>query len=108
MDIESKLREIVEKALHKEQLSIVYISSSLYYRNDIGLSRIVHALLTSEEIEIKERKNVRHGCYCDIETLVNPIPDGCVIDTGDYQDCIYAKEGMKKEDCKYWQPIKED
>lgn len=29
----------------------------------------------------------------------------CVIDSHDYEDCIYAKPGMRKEQCEYWRVI---
>lgn len=46
---------------------------------------------------------VRYGCHIDIEPGIEP--DGCVIDEGNYHNCIYAKEGMRKEQCKYWQIV---
>lgn len=45
-------------------------------------------------------EEVRYGCHVNIEHGCSP--DGCVIDTGDFDDCIYAREGMWKEQCKYW------
>ena len=50
-----------------------------------------------------ERDQVKYGCHCDLEP--GQQPDGCMLDGGDYEDCIYAKKGMKKEDCKHWKPI---
>lgn len=47
---------------------------------------------------------LKYGCHVDLEH--GSEPDGCVIDTGDISDCIYAKEDMRKEQCKYWQIIK--
>ena len=45
----------------------------------------------------------KYGCYCD---LMDGTPDEtCVIDTKQFNNCIYAKPGMRKEDCKYWRPI---
>lgn len=46
----------------------------------------------------------KFGCHIDL--FDDDEPDECVIDTGDYENCVCAKEGMKKEDCKYWQEIK--
>lgn len=46
---------------------------------------------------------VRYGCHVDIESGIEP--DGCVIDEGNYHNCSYAKEGMKKEQCKYWRIV---
>lgn len=53
-----------------------------------------------------DKEPAKHGCHCEIESTVNGIQDDCVIDTGDHQDCVYAHLGMRKEQCKYWLPIK--
>lgn len=29
----------------------------------------------------------------------------CVCDEGEYDQCIFAKEGMRKEQCEYWRII---
>lgn len=50
---------------------------------------------------------VRYGCHCDLGSTVDGQPDGCVIDRQDYDDCVYAKPGMRKEQCKHWRPIEE-
>ena len=47
---------------------------------------------------------LRYGCHCDLEPHMEP--DGCVLDEGRPQDCIYAKPGMRKEQCRYWRIIK--
>ena len=45
----------------------------------------------------------KYGCHCDIESMPEDFePDFCVIDTGEYHLCIYAKPGKQKEDCEYW------
>lgn len=48
---------------------------------------------------------VKYGCHVDLEYCHGCEPDGCVIDTGDLDDCIYAKPGMRKEQCKYWRIV---
>jgi hypothetical protein len=40
-----------------------------------------------------------YGCHC--EPWEGIVPD-CVCDYGDYAGCIYAKPGMRREQCKYW------
>ena len=53
----------------------------------------------------KNLPETKYGCYCDLEE--GEIPDGCVIDEGKFENyCIYAKKGMRKEQCKCWQIIK--
>lgn len=55
-----------------------------------------------------EPKISGYGCHCDLEP--NQSPDGCVIDEGRINDCVYAKilskEGKVRDDCEYWQPIR--
>lgn len=46
----------------------------------------------------------KYGCHCDLEPGMEP--DGCVLDDGRPQDCIYAKKGMRKEQCEFWRAIK--
>ena len=48
-------------------------------------------------------EKLAYGCHVDLEPGSHP--DGCVIDTGDLADCIYAKEGMRKEQCQYWRVV---
>lgn len=64
------------------------------------------AELAAARIEIEKLRYgtvKQYGCHCDLEPGM--APDSCVIDAGRYLDCIYAQEGMKKEQCKYWKPI---
>ena len=41
-----------------------------------------------------------YGCHVDGDVM----PD-CVIDNGRHNDCAYAKEGMRKEQCEYWKIV---
>lgn len=45
----------------------------------------------------------KYGCFCDLFAM-NPgtEPDGCVIDEGRPQDCIYARGIKRKEQCQEW------
>ena len=57
--------------------------------------------------EIDALRETEYGCHCDIETMPKGFkPDDCVISSGDIADCVYAREDMKPEECKYWKPIK--
>jgi hypothetical protein len=51
----------------------------------------------------KKLDQVKYGCHVEIYDGMEP--DECVIDTGDFDDCIYAKEGMRKEQCCYWRVV---
>lgn len=50
---------------------------------------------------------VPHGCHCDLEEGM--VPDGCVLDEGRPDNCVYAprllREGKDKTACEYWKPI---
>ena len=48
-------------------------------------------------------EEVHYGCHVDLEP--GNEPDGCVIDTGELHNCIYAKSEMRKEQCKYWRIV---
>lgn len=47
---------------------------------------------------------LEYGCHLDLEITTTGEPDECVLDLAEYghTDCIYAKEGMRKEQCLYW------
>lgn len=50
-----------------------------------------------------------YGCHCEIDQTINGLPDECVFDNGDIEDCIHAtklhREKKGKRDCEYWKPI---
>jgi hypothetical protein len=50
---------------------------------------------------------VPHGCHVYLEEGMEP--DGCVLDEGRPDKCIYARrlhrEGKDKTACEYWKPI---
>ncbi len=46
---------------------------------------------------------VKWGCHCCLEE--GQEPDGCVLDEGRPQDCVYAKIWTTKHLCQHWQPI---
>lgn len=43
------------------------------------------------------------GCHCDIEEGMEP--DGCVLDEGTPQNCVYARTAGIKAKCEYWRPV---
>ena len=49
---------------------------------------------------------IRYGCHVDLEE--DQEPDDCVINTGTMDECIYAKPGMRPEQCEYWRVIAKD
>ena len=48
---------------------------------------------------------VRYGCHVELDED-GAEPDGCVIDEGNLHYCIYAKKGMRKEQCEHWRIVK--
>jgi len=51
----------------------------------------------------KKLPPLKYGCHVDLD--FDEGPDDCVIDIGNLDDCQYAKEGMRKEQCKYWKIV---
>jgi len=51
----------------------------------------------------------KYGCDCDLEE--GQEPDACVMDSGDYTDCVFAEELRRKKrdktSCNHWVLIKE-
>lgn len=46
---------------------------------------------------------VKHGCFWDLFAMpVGTEPDGCVMDEGRHQDCMYASPNGDKWKCKEW------
>ena len=47
------------------------------------------------------------GCHCDLDP--DMMPDGCVLEYGNANDCIHAPglvaAGKAREDCHEWRPI---
>lgn len=47
------------------------------------------------------------GCHCDLEPGMKP--DGCVLDEGKPENCVYARmllaDGKSRDDCKEWRKI---
>ena len=60
-------------------------------------------LETAIEALKSENPSVRYGCHCDLEPGMEP--DGCVLDEGCPQHCIYAAGLVDKWECQYWKPI---
>lgn len=45
----------------------------------------------------------KYGCHCDLEEGTEP--DGCVLDYGKPEDCVYARLRGSKDKCEYWKQI---
>lgn len=75
------------------------MASLMHVANRLGLFDAADAVrqLTTRLDEVK------YGCHVDLEP--GQQPDGCVIDEDRHENCIYAKPGMRKEQCKYWRIV---
>jgi hypothetical protein len=61
------------------------------------------ALLAAAGKEAVKGEPVAYGCHVDL--CDGDKPDGCVIDEGRPQDCVYASRLNDKQSCSFWRPI---
>lgn len=57
---------------------------------------------TVEQKLAEQARGIKYGCHVDLAE--DEAPDGCVIDYGTKEDCIYATRRRKREGCRFWQP----
>ena len=90
--------------MNTKQLSFAKADPSL--GNLLSSIEQSRALLPAGVVEAFDALGVTspHGCHCDLEP--GQEPDGCVLDEGRPQDCVYAAKKAQKHECEYWQPIK--
>jgi hypothetical protein len=75
------------------------MASLIQVANRLGLHDAADAVAQMS----KNLTKIQYGCHVDLEP--GEKPDGCVIDTGHLNDCIYANPGMRKEQCEYWRIV---
>jgi len=64
------------------------------------------ALLKGLGWNVTPPDGLRYGCHVELFALPEGTePDGCVIDEGARNSCIYARDIACKEQCRYWQAI---
>lgn len=56
-----------------------------------------------EDAKTQPKTPEKYGCHCDLEEGMEP--DGCVLDYGKPEDCVYARLRDSKDKCEYWKPI---
>lgn len=81
---------------------------AFHYIAELGTLETSQPPQTAEKVTAEP---VKYGCHCDLENMDEGYePDGCVIDEGHPDSCIYAgplvRQGKDKSACKYWLPIK--
>ena len=54
---------------------------------------------------IEQSQPVPRAYGCHVEADIEGVDLNCVLDHGRPQDCGYAWEGMRREDCPYWLEI---
>lgn len=114
------VRELIREADEKARRECAVACASAQYSNVdrkdeaflLGRVMAINECFDAILATIKEQPTaVRYGCHCDFRLLRHQKPDACVMDHGDFDDCVYAlklrREGKCKTDCEYWQPIKE-
>ena len=60
-------------------------------------------LLTKAGYKVLPPLEVKFGCHVDLAE--GDEPDGCVLDIGDVDGCVFASQVKCKEACKYWRQI---
>ena len=110
----SSAREVVARALHEladeippplvtEEAGVIL--SALGIPADMDVDEVRRRMAAVEAAP--ENKKAIFGCHCDLSACEpkDAMPDGCVIDEGRHQDCIYAHGREQRETCGYWLPI---
>lgn len=95
------LREAAQQALEALSLAL----SDVDWRADSPTQPVIHKAHAALHAALAQP--APHGCHVDLDYGMKP--DGCVLDDGRPESCIYAKrllrEGKDKTACEYWQPI---
>lgn len=82
-----------QESLSAQMVALVQIA------NRLGLHDAADAV---KQMTLK-LDTLRYGCHVELDPGAEP--DGCVIDTGDYHECIHAKPEIRKEQCEYWRIV---
>lgn len=77
-----------------------------YERLQAELESLKEYAELGKAVQQKREPGKRYGCHCDLDEGMEP--DGCVIDSGERHNCIYAKDISVKEQCEYWRVIASD
>ena len=72
--------------------------------NKLGMYDATDAI--NQLFKLNKFDNLKYGCHCDLEDDMKP--DNCVIDSNNFDNCVHAHPGMRKEQCKYWRIIKNE
>lgn len=99
-DVELYIRDLAKVPeplqLDYQERLFLYLRPSPALQQDVADAR---ALLKALR---KLKSEVPYGCHVDLEP--GEEPDGCVLDEGCPEDCIYASRISCKEECSYWRP----
>jgi len=95
------LKELPKYSQRQDSLSD-QLSDLIRVADRFGLYDAADAI---EQIH-KNIDGIKYGCIVDLEPEDEPME--CVLDDPEYsfRDCIFAKKGMRKEQCEYWKIIK--
>lgn len=64
--------------------------------------------LTAKAKRAMQQSGRKFGCHVDLSSMDDDsMPDGCVLDYGDPDACIYGSKHRTREGCKYWREVTE-
>jgi len=103
MKLEELLKLLPVLDTRQDSVEIQMIDLEIIARQ-LGMTEA--AKVIQDMLKTNELSGARMGCHVDLESMEEDFePDGCVIDDGDITQCIYARDGMRKEECEYWRPF---
>ncbi|WP_019022988.1 hypothetical protein [Thioalkalivibrio sp. ALE23] len=70
--------------------------------NRLGMYDAADAI--GQMFETESLGRMKYGCHVEAE-IEGIIDENCVLDYGRPEECIYAKPGMRREQCQYWRVI---
>lgn len=86
-----------QDALNRQLQDVILVASRL------GMHDAVDAI--KQAFKGGTFSDIKYGCHLEVWDTIDGQPDNCVLNSGDVEDCIYAKEGMRPEQCEYWRIV---
>ena len=93
--VSDQLNDLCVIARHLGMYDAAEATSILY-----DLNKSLFKISYRPPINLNEGSSKVYGCHADLEE--GQKPDDCVLNVGSITDCIYAEQGMRPEQCRYW------